>query len=123
VTDTPRAAEFLAAALAAAEATSLAAASANGGNWVTDGIMVNADDVEVCEPSLTEEHANHIAANDPAHVLRIVAAHRVLLDDHNPDSLTGRCRYCHYGMDAYDTPCWTLKLLADAYGWTPEAES
>jgi hypothetical protein len=118
-------AAYLAAALDAAQATAEAATAANGGNWVTDGLMVNAAEVEVCEPSLTEENARHIAANDPAHVLRLVAAHRELLAMHVPGGDKGDdCLGCCEGMNRYEDliydwwPCPTIKLLAGAYGWT-----
>jgi hypothetical protein len=152
-------AEFLTAALDAAE---VAANAATPGPWT-----VGADDdevvstfqcregcdheycqtcyrkpCEVCEgyawnSRQTRANVTHIAANDPAHVLRMVAAHRKLAGVHKPmdPSWTEvrlnrrieplKCNVCAE-WDEYEAPvhvpwpCDTLKALAEAYGWTPE---
>jgi hypothetical protein len=69
--------------------------------------------------------AEHVAANDPDHVLRMVAAHRKLLEMHKPGGDQGDdCLGCCVGMNRWEDliydywPCDTIKLLAGAYGWT-----
>lgn len=109
-------AEFLAAALAEAEATALDASTQQGPDWTfhsdnIDRALITGsgyagyafgDVVAYDEGAPSELQAGHIAANGPAHVLRMVAAHRVLLAEH---------------MALWDRPCRMIKLLAEAYGW------
>ena len=128
-------AEFLKAALDAAEATANAAAEIwlgpdgvqrkperfvygdsaaviAGENWThTDDMVCNADD--------DVDNATHIAANDPAHVLRMVTAHRKLLGLHEGEHEcpSGPETYRAYVLDGES--CDTVKFLAEAYGWTP----
>lgn len=76
--------------------------------------------------------AGHIAMHDPAAVLRRVAADRQILAEHANDR--GDCRVCageaDYSDDAEGNrewhrsaelwPCQTVRLLAEAWGWTEE---
>jgi hypothetical protein len=70
----------------------------------------------------------HIAAHDPATVLRRVAADRQILEEHRANEvylddrdlgcftyLTTLCRCC---VNAVGYPCPTIRLLAKGYGWT-----
>lgn len=107
-------AAYLAAALDAAEATANAAADGWGYLWYTDLGNV-----------LSPAKATHVADNSPEHVLRLVAAHRKLLAMHVPGGDKGDdCLGCCEGMNRYEEliydwwPCPTIKLLAEAYGWT-----
>jgi len=69
-------------------------------------------------------NAEHIAANDPASVLRRCAADRKLIADHGPWSATDRsCKGC--GFDNHEEPmvtdysdCPVLNGIAEGYGWT-----
>jgi len=66
-------------------------------------------------------NAEHIAANDPASVLRRCAADRKLLELHAQDSLPNgidldECRTCGGANEPW--PCPTLLTLAEGYGWT-----
>jgi len=66
-------------------------------------------------------NAEHIAANDPASVLRRCAADRKLLELHAQDSLPNgidldECRTCGGVNEPW--PCPTLLTLAEGYGWT-----
>ena len=63
----------------------------------------------------TIHDAAHIAANDPAHVLRTVAAHRAILDQHPADEeREWRCAECRSLR-----PCPTVKLVASIYADRP----
>jgi hypothetical protein len=68
-------------------------------------------------------HANaeHVARHDPARVLRQVAAHRKILEEHDiecPGENYQYCRVCHdyQRHDAQSAPCVTLLALAEVYG-------
>ena len=76
------------------------------------------------------DQAQHIALHDPAAVLRRVAADRQILAEHANDS--GDCAAC--GRPSEETnsrgfaffaevpwPCRTVRLLAEAWGWTEDA--
>lgn len=81
----------------------------------------------------------HNEANRPAHVIRVITAHRKLLALHTPapednrmwGNFTRFCPVCgEYdptgpdgGVLAVPSPCDTLKLLAEAYGWTDSPAS
>jgi hypothetical protein len=82
-------------------------------------------------PTGTRADAYHIAHNDPASALRMVAAHRKILDLHGPDDQRNRrgtfdqrrCVACltdRYGYsDDWEPdpwPCPTVLALAEAYG-------
>lgn len=73
------------------------------------------------------EFAEHIAHNDPARVLRRVAADRKILDLHRNEAfkpawdqdgpLRYTCSTCsERGMQMFDTWCDTVLALAEAYG-------
>lgn len=130
-------AAYLAAVLDTAERTALDASITNGREWTfyrgpIDNALItgNLDGPFSCvvafdEGAPSEPQAAHIAANDPAHVLRLVAAHRKLLAMHVPGGDKGDdCLGCCEGMNRYEEliydwwPCPTIKLLAEAYGWT-----
>jgi hypothetical protein len=77
----------------------------------------------------TKAQSVHIAANDPASVLRRCAANRKLLELHRPQpDGTGfpdsfQCRTCSQdGGDGYQylvpAPCPTVLAIAEGYGWT-----
>jgi hypothetical protein len=98
------------------------------------GARVRGTSIAVYAPSAATERARadvlHIAAHDPAAVLRRVAADRQILDQHPlkqtlalGPGLKARpvwvCRTC--GGDVRDDPnaypCSTVRLLAEGYGW------
>lgn len=65
----------------------------------------------------------HIAANDPAAVLRRVAADRKILEAHHRSGKS--CPRCSLGAEdgrvVYELdPCETLRLLAAGWGWEEE---
>ncbi|MCQ4040611.1 DUF6221 family protein [Streptantibioticus rubrisoli] len=81
------------------------------------------------------------AAADPAAVLRRIAAERELLALHQPEReayiypdvdgpepgvLTVACKTCaqgqHYDLRPEVFPCPTVRLLAEAWGWTEQEE-
>lgn len=128
---------FLSATLDAAQKTAEAARGDKDGAWRPDdfpypgsGRIVdsNGDVVVYDEGSPNEDQAAHIVANDPAAVLRRIAADRQLIELHaesdfpyNPDdgpgdySWTARCDGCYE-----DAPCTTLRVIAEGWGWTEE---
>ncbi|MEV5944426.1 hypothetical protein, partial [Streptomyces sp. NPDC051994] len=59
----------------------------------------------------------------PAAVLRRIAADRKLLDLHG--DVAGKCAECSQGYESGDWgpdfPCTTVRLLAEAWGWTEVA--
>lgn len=83
-------------------------------------------DVDYLDPA----PGQFMAANDPAAVLRRIAADRKTLELHGPVTVeyeddsppTLACRTCGSHFE-YPTawPCTTLRLLAEGYGWTEEA--
>lgn len=142
-------AAYLAAALDEAEATARAAAEECAPPWKSypgkgivehsgpvpnyEGVFEREDqlwDSEGCTESwrrlcMDETVAKHVAVNDPAHALRVVAAHRKLLASHRPGGWQdSECQECVHGADHYGDllreswPCDTVKILAEAYGWT-----
>ena len=127
------------------ERVATAARSDSEGRWKRDDFFRDSaaivDDtgkfVVYDEGSPTEEQADHIAAHDPARVLRQVAALRAVVDEHY-DINEGDCATCVEGQWGYPThgsaiaarwPCKTLRHLAaiwhahEAYkpGWAPGA--
>jgi hypothetical protein len=68
--------------------------------------------------------ADHIARWDPARVLRKVAADRLILDLHFPDTtryVEPQCHECSgCGCCSVDWPCDTVKLVALPYAAQPE---
>ena len=83
----------------------------------------SADEYVVYDDSLTSrEQAAHIAANDPARVLREVEAKRRLIELHGADG----AHECPEGADAwgartgYERNCLTLRLLAAVYADHPD---
>lgn len=106
-------------------------ANPHRGDFFHGGIMI------YDEGGHNEEQAKHIAHNDPAHVLRQVAVHRKILDQHEieyerpafniyfqrMDNPRGRwlCLPCSETIDGVrqygDGPaCPTVLALAEAYG-------
>lgn len=73
------------------------------------------------QPCCAVEDATFIAANDPASVLRSVAAHRKILDRHAPRTniLGLHCAYCSGADWQLDWPCDDLLDVASIY--FPEA--
>lgn len=78
-----------------------------------------------------EANLQFIAANDPASVLRRVAAEREILAEHAPGGMAQErdeteCRTCSgptpgfSGMWPADWPCRTVLGLAKAWGWETE---
>ena len=84
------------------------------------------------------EHAAHIAAHDPARVLREIDAKRAIVDEHvltvekvdaaPYDSFTGErrsdvydvtCAVCGWANDDRTSGCRTLRLLASVYSDRP----
>lgn len=105
--------------------------------WTVNADEVLATDGDlVCEPfALSNNQLRNMAAyivrHDPARVLRMVAAHRKILDGHPPFPVrqngNGRvfayeCATCHEKGTweneplRQDWPCPTLLALAEAYG-------
>lgn len=95
-------------------------------DYLDDGVVV-----------VTPENADadgvgqHVALNDPAAVLRRIAADRQVLDLHAPVTVeyeddspsTLACRTCGSHFEYPKRwPCTTLRLLAEGYGWTHEGE-
>lgn len=76
--------------------------------------------------------AAHIAANDPATVLRRIAADRKLIHRHQPvhdrtgwsngeyDTVNPACATCGSEDSAVPWPCDTIRDLATGWGWTEE---
>jgi hypothetical protein len=142
-------AEYLAAALDTAEATALDASTQQGPDWTfhpdnIDRALITGsgyagytfgDVVSYDEGAPSEHQAEHIAANDPSHVLRVIAAHRKLAELHSPmDAVAAKARVlppgislcnvcvadtepCYDGPPPLSWPCDTVKVLAEAYGW------
>jgi hypothetical protein len=109
MTSPQSAAELLTHALDEAEGNAINVISAGG-----DGLLT------------VEWHtANFLAANDPAHVLKVIAAHREILEMHTPEpGSSDGCPYCQHSIGLYPfphggKPCATVRVLATAYGWTP----
>ena len=66
----------------------------------------------------------HIAQHDPARALAAAAAHRVIVDQHTPETVdegwnltVTYCRTCRYdsGLDRDVFPCRTLRALASTW--------
>ncbi|MFI2663256.1 DUF6221 family protein [Micromonospora carbonacea] len=74
---------------------------------------------------LEDAHGEHIAGNDPAHVLHRIAIDRRIIAAH-PIGEHGYCTNCWAdgGVRSVDAPCPTLRLLAAAHdaepGYRPE---
>lgn len=107
------------------------------GHGVRDG---NGNDVVYPDGTHTPEESRHIARQDPARTLRQVAAHRAILDLHQPrEAVVHRgdmwaepeqcCTECSPGrlalelMEGYEVvewPCPTVRLLASAWSDHPD---
>ncbi len=128
--------ERLRAAIDETEEVALAAAGlgASGRNWRRDLIscVEDADGglIVYGEGTPTRERADHIARHDPASVLRMVTAHRKILELHVSNPLTqdmvrisdgtpvATCISCGgwYAMKTgTEWPCATLLALAEVY--------
>lgn len=93
--------------------------------WLTDMLdplpSQRAERAPGWQPMITPEEIKHIAANDPAHVLRTVAAHRKILDRHAPVELERTvCEVC--SSRTWDDeeligtyPCVDVLALASIY--------
>jgi hypothetical protein len=102
-----------------------ARAASTGLTWTWDGDMMMSDHMGEysMECIIDTEGANppwdaagvHIARNDPAHVLAVVAAHRRIVELHAPDALW--CGWSHDGSNTHEDLylCDTLRALAAIY--------
>lgn len=78
-----------------------------------DGIGITIYD----EGGHDEDQARHIAHNDPAHVLRQVAAHRRILEIHSGShECTSAEDSCVWIDGIAGVNCETVEVLAEAYG-------
>lgn len=97
---------------------------------VPDGVVVGADGRGVVAAEHLGRAAAHVLRNDPASVLRRIAADRKILAEHAPgDNESGvydsECRTC-WGPDsargecvqAKPYPCTTVRNMAEGWGWT-----
>jgi hypothetical protein len=123
-------AAFLASRLVEAERTALDASTANGREWTfyrgpIDNALITGDldgpfscVVAFDEGAPSEPQAAHIADNDPAHVLRLIAAHRGILaklaeeEKAAPEPV--------WGDLVVGTLRSVVRNIAWAYGWTEE---
>jgi len=72
--------------------------------------------------------AKHIARHDPARVLRQVAAHRAILDRHEPSPWVRDLSYCSWcsdkrGDSIEDWPCPDFLALVEIYGVSTAREA
>lgn len=113
-----------------------AAEATDGGNWRVGGPQ----SCECCDAVRAgtalvlvadDRYSGHVAANDPASVLRRVTAEREILAEHAPGDMARErdeteCRTCSEpqlgfsGMWAAEHPCRTVLGLAKAWGWEAE---
>jgi len=107
------------------DAMEAAAKAATPGGWVGPiGTAVLANEgagpkVAKCTPlgyDVTRANATHIALNDPATVLAMVAGIRAVVAIHW--DIDGLCSEC-FGADGVEWPCPTLLALATAPEATP----
>jgi hypothetical protein len=96
-----------------------------GVEWVSSAEYWAVADCSDADPA--RENAEHVAAWDPARVLREIDAKRQTLDEHQ-DANDGACGACVDGHWGYPThggsspqrfPCRTLRLLALPYADRP----
>lgn len=138
-------AAYLAAALDRAEETAKASAAeasyadrGDSANWAADGdgrVRVPMGEISWVTGQRFDHIDDHIAGNDPAHVLCMVAAHRKLAALHKPMAeedafplvypVRTLCNVCvdwdkrdRDGPDPESWPCDVIRVLAGAYGWT-----
>ncbi|MFH9235999.1 DUF6221 family protein [Streptomyces globisporus] len=103
------------------------------------GLLLNAADEPLwdCEQSgtlcMTAAASIHAALHDPEAVLRRCTADRKLIALHQPDGWT--CKVCaneeqadedsegeyHWSRSGLTSPCPTIEVLAEGYGWTEGA--
>ncbi|MFJ7023218.1 DUF6221 family protein [Streptomyces sp. NPDC101117] len=125
-------------AISVREAAATAAVDEYGADWYYDDgfVLARREDDMVATGSqdfLEPSQGRHIAANDPASVLRRCAGDRKLLKLHNtpgvvfPDGAylddNRWCVGCGYGNDGEPltsdvNECPTLRAIAEGYGWT-----
>lgn len=106
--------------------------------WDAKYLVLRRGDVSKAAPEMDGSLADHIALNDPASVLRRCAADRKLIalhavvPDHGrftegecPPDCDGEhtvppvCFSCRtYAGDPVQSPCATLRVVAEGYGWT-----
>lgn len=103
----------------------------SGSRWYIEDAM---DDgvITTVDPQASDDEgvARHIARNNPAAVLRRIAADRKTFDEHaeNPYDL-GYCRTCTVHEEGWavpvpaELPCATIRNLAEGYGWTEETKT
>lgn len=134
MTDPDRMAVWLREAMDAAERD---AEAAGGDDWrrqdhPSDTVAIydsTGEPVVYDEGSPTEAQQAHIVRYEPAAVLRQIDRHRKLLYEHGDDGY-GDCKTCSvpdgtvevngvgYEMLAHaPSPCTTVRLLAEGYGW------
>lgn len=82
------------------------------GQWTANGCHIEGDSFEIYdEGGHSDEQAAHIAANDPAHVMRTIRVHRKWLDRHRiHDEYDWLCV-----ADNSFFPCETVVDLASIY--------
>jgi hypothetical protein len=128
--------ELVAAVREVIDETERVALAAVAGPWSFDGnpscVVVAADGRSLsasawnCEPPVNAANAEHIAFNNPAAVLRRVAADRRVLTRHQPYETwpSGRfvCRWCNTGNGCRPFPCSDVVDLADRYGIDVEGQ-
>lgn len=103
---------FLNARLDEREAKARASGGEDPKDWFTVGGLSDSD-----AWNLDLADAEHIVANNPAHVLADVAAKRQIIEEHRDDE--GWCLRCadppQYDAEWHKYPCRTLRLLALPY--------
>jgi hypothetical protein len=87
------------------------------GDWMRAHVAGYFGHYEVRTP---EEDCAFIAANDPVHVLRTIAAHRRIVERHRPalerpSPLGTLCHYCSPGEAQTEHPCADLRDIASIY--------
>ncbi len=86
------------------------------------------------QPMITPEEIKHIAANDPATVLRTIQAHRKIIDDHQHEfglkhylvdegDPTFGCTRCHDNDGLIMPAGWCVTVLALASIYFPESDA
>ena len=120
MTDTTHLVMFLQARLTEDEAN---AKRAGGDRWIQDGGSIHRERHETAQVVdwVYDEAWEHIARNDPAHVLADIAAKRRIIEWHsdNPHECEGP-QGSEYVADDDSDPCSTMKALASVYADHPD---